>query len=237
MIANTIASLALSPLLLAQALVTRQRVPRWTEPPGQRRGHAGSGPSLKLLILGDSAAAGVGASHQREALAGQVVTRLANTFSLDWELDAVSGATTRLTLDRLAKRAPERFDVILTSLGVNDVVAHRGPGGWRAQQAELRQTLMEKFSARLVVISGLPPMHGFPALPQPLRWHLGWRATALDRWLQQDLAAEARCRYLSLRFTEDLTAMSGDGFHPGPRIYAEWGLRAADLIEEWARSI
>ena len=70
-------ALALSPLLLAQGVYVRRVTPRLPEAPGSRSGVAGGGPSLKLLILGDSAAAGVGAASQDEALAGQLAVALA----------------------------------------------------------------------------------------------------------------------------------------------------------------
>ena len=36
--------------------------------------------------------------------------------------------------------------------------------------------------------------------------------------------------FLSLRFSEDVTLMASDGFHPGPGVYAEWGRRAGNLV-------
>ena len=52
---------ALAPLLVAQALRTRRVTPRLPEAAGERSGTQGEGPRLRLLVLGDSAAAGVGA--------------------------------------------------------------------------------------------------------------------------------------------------------------------------------
>ena len=46
--------LMLSPVLVAQAVLTRARMPRLPEPPGQRQGVVGKGPLLRLLIAGDS---------------------------------------------------------------------------------------------------------------------------------------------------------------------------------------
>ena len=64
--------LALAPLLFAQGVYVRRVTPRLPEAPGERSGVSGGGPALKLLILGDSAAAGVGASSQATALAGRL---------------------------------------------------------------------------------------------------------------------------------------------------------------------
>ncbi|RMD81354.1 MAG: SGNH/GDSL hydrolase family protein, partial [Candidatus Dadabacteria bacterium] len=62
-----LATITLGPLLLWQGWRVRLNVPRLPEAPGPRQGRAGKGPLLRLLIVGDSAAAGVGAAHQDEA--------------------------------------------------------------------------------------------------------------------------------------------------------------------------
>lgn len=224
--------LLLSPVLLLQGLFTRKSVPILPEPAGAREGSTGEGPQLKLLIVGDSAAAGVGVVHQDQALLGQVVSRLSSDFRVSWCLGATTGNTTVSALKWLETQAPQRFDVAVTSLGVNDVTRFVGRDRWREQQAQLRSVLREKFQVEKVLISGLPPMHGFPALPQPLRWVLGARATQMNDDLQRDVAAEGTALFLNLRFTADTTLMASDGFHPGPRIYAEWGRRVVALLQE-----
>ena len=45
--------LALSPLLVAQAMRTRARLPRLPEPEGRHHGVVGKGPRLQVLLLGD----------------------------------------------------------------------------------------------------------------------------------------------------------------------------------------
>lgn len=226
------AALVLSPMLVAQGLVTRRAVPKLPEPGGARDGTKGNGPPLRLLILGDSAAAGVGAAHQDQALLGQVVSRLSNDRQVTWSLRARTGNTTASVLEWLEAQPQQRFDVAVTSLGVNDVTSLVGRKKWRRQQARLRSILKEKFAIDSLLISGLPPLHGFPALPQPLRWVLGSRATQFNEVLEQDVTAEGMATFVDLRFTADVTLMASDGFHPGPEIYGEWGERIAALIRQ-----
>lgn len=222
--------LALGPVLLAQALRTRARVPRLPEPPGPRSGVGGQGEPLRLLIVGDSAAAGVGAPHQDQALSGQLVQRLGQSFRVHWRLEAKTGATTAATTAWLQRVEAGPFDVVVTSLGVNDVTGLVSLPKWLSQQRQLRELLQSRFGARLIVASGLPPMHGFPALPRPLRDYLGDRATRFDQALAAELAHAPGCAFLSVRFTEDPDQMASDGFHPGPVVYAEWARRVAALI-------
>jgi hypothetical protein len=72
----TAAMLALAPILLCQGKYVRRVTPKLPEADGPRFGEAGVGKPLRLLVLGDSAAAGVGVNTQQEALAGHLVKGL-----------------------------------------------------------------------------------------------------------------------------------------------------------------
>ena len=114
-------TLSLAPLLAAQGFYVRRTVPVLPEPPGSRHGTRGSGPLIRLLILGDSAAAGVGAVSQTEALSGQLVAALAADRQVTWRLIARSGYTTRGLLSHLQQHPlAGEWDVAVISLGVND---------------------------------------------------------------------------------------------------------------------
>lgn len=228
----TVTTVVLSPLLVVQGITARRSVPRLPEPPGAREGTTGAGPPLKLLILGDSAAAGVGASHQDLGLLGQVIVRLKKNFTVTWKLQARNGNTTSTILGLLEAEEPQSFDVVVTSLGVNDVTSLVGTRQWRHQQSRLRAVLNQKFRVQTLIVSGLPPLHAFPALPQPLRWCLGTRATQFNHDLEHDIARDRNAIFLNLRFAVDPSLMATDGFHPGPGIYAEWAARIAALIAE-----
>lgn len=229
---DLVAAPVLAPILVAQGLRVRRRTPRLPEPPGDREGVAGAGPPLRLLIAGDSAAAGVGAGSQAEALSGRLVERLRGDYRVAWRLEASTGETTRDVLARLQALPEARFDVLVTSLGVNDVTGGRTVRGWLADQRELRALARARLGVSLLVIAGLPPMGRFPALPQPLRWVLGRRATRFDDRLRGDLEDDPSARFLGLRFALDRDAMAPDGFHPGPAVYREWADRAAAIIRE-----
>ena len=69
--------LVLSPVLVAQAMATRRRAPALPEAVGPREGQLGSGAgALRVLIAGDSSAAGVGVATQDDAFAGHFTRTL-----------------------------------------------------------------------------------------------------------------------------------------------------------------
>lgn len=225
-----LATIGLGPLLLTQGLWAKRRTPRLPEPAGPRTGVRGSGHPLRILVLGDSAAAGVGASHQDEALSGRIVGRLSGAYATHWTLVARTGATTVSTMRWLEALQPSRFDYVVTSLGVNDILAGSSLSDWLEQQRRMRQWLRDSLGCPRMIVSGLPPVHGFPALPQPLRWYLGRRATEFSLALARDLELEPDTAFLPLDFVMDVRLMAPDGFHPGPETYRQWGESAAALI-------
>lgn len=224
---HLLATAALGPLLLLQGRHVRRVTPRLPEPPGPRAGLAGSGAPLRLLVAGDSAAAGVGAATQDEALSGRLVAALAARRALAWRLEATTGHTTADAHARLAALPAERFDVVLLSLGVNDVTSGIGRARWLARQAALADLVQERFAPRALLFTALPPMHLFPALPQPLRWYLGARAREFNAALADWLPRRPGCHLLRPDFDPDPSHMAADGFHPGPGAYAAWAAQVA----------
>jgi lysophospholipase L1-like esterase len=214
----------------------RRVTPRLPEPDGPRAGISGEGPTLRLLIAGDSAAAGVGAATQAQALSGQLVQQLARHFCVHWELWATTGHTSDDLSHRLQQAPAQHFDVVVLSMGVNDVTALRAPRHWALQQATIAGNLMQRFAPRLVIHSAVPPMHAFTALPQPLRWFMGLWAAAMNRQLAHQLK-EHPWRALHALPPMDappraVEVLAADGFHPGPVAYAVWGAGLALQIQQ-----
>lgn len=216
--------LALSPLLVAQAVLTRRRLPVLAEPAGPRQGVAGPAKALPLrvLITGDSSAAGVGVVHQREALAVQLAQQLALACParVQWRLLAKSGLNTAQTLHLLQREgAGLQADVAVVVTGVNDVVeqvpSHRAVSAREA----LANALRNAHGVQHVVFAPLPPIHHFPGLPQPLRWVAGSDArrhnAALQRWVRQ----RGDVSLVDMETPLNAGVMAADGFHPGEPVY------------------
>lgn len=268
--------LALSPLLVAQALATRRRALLMPEAEGPREGrqvgvpggqsssaavrvwrHAADGEpsgwgelggetSLRLMIVGDSSAAGVGVAHQEQALAGHLTRSLQRLIGIDidWALVARSGLTTHGLLALLQEQpllSGREGDVAVVVTGVNDVIT-QVPSHRAAEQREaMADWLLATRRARHVVFAPLPPIHQFPLLPQPLRQVMGADArrhnAALALWAEARFAGQGDVSWV--RVTAALTAesMAPDGFHPGEPVYRLYGEALAEHIAShvWPR--
>ncbi|GLQ31577.1 SGNH/GDSL hydrolase family protein [Litoribrevibacter albus] len=219
---NTLSTLLLLPILLPQGIYVRLTTPKLPEAKGERSGVLGQGNPLSVLILGDSAAAGVGVDCQSQALSGQLIERLKAHYQIEWRLEAKTGDKTLDVIERLETLDAFEVDVVITSIGVNDVTSSVSPNDWYHQQQRMIDLLKDKFSVGSVLMTPVPPMHMFPALPQPLRWCLGLRARELNAHLKKLIHANENCSLIEPGFELDHSLMASDGFHPGPKLYEQW---------------
>lgn len=215
------AKLVLSPVLVAQAIRTRARLPRLPEPQGEREGVAGQGRPLKLLITGDSSAAGVGVKHQQEALAHRLARVVAEhaPARVHWQLRARSGLTTAQTLALLREEGHAPADVAVVVTGVNDVVDQIPSQRARAAREALANWLRNGHGVQHVVFAPLPPIHQFPGLPQPLRWVAGADARRHNAALAEWAATRADVSCVDMEIPLNRGVMAEDGFHPGEPVY------------------
>ncbi len=223
----------LLPLLAAQGRDVRRRTP--VLPPSEvtsgRFGDAGE--PIRLVVLGDSVAAGIGVSDSRRTISAELARRLhlRHRRPVEWRVLAASG------LDAVGVRelAVEHADdlasasVVLVSVGVNDAKALHSVRRWsRDLDALLAQVEGVAPHARVLLL-GVPPMELFPALSGTLAWVLGGRSRMLDRAGARVAAGHERVRRIALR-PEDLpgsvAGFADDGFHPGPGFHEHLALKA-----------
>jgi len=215
--------LVLTPLLIAQAIRTRARLPKLPEAAGARRGKVGKGPPLRLLIAGDSSAAGVGVVHQRDALAGQLATLLAKDcqVTVEWKLVAKAGLTTAQTLHLLQRESLPHFDLAVIVTGVNDIIDQVPSSHAVSAREVLANWLRNALGVQHVVFASLPPVHEFPGLPQPLRWVAGSDARRHDAALERWAASRSDVSRVAMKLSLNPGVMAVDGFHPGEPVYRQ----------------
>ncbi|MHA3982028.1 SGNH/GDSL hydrolase family protein [Acinetobacter venetianus] len=230
-----ITTLILLPIIAIQGIKVRKKMPHLPEASGERDGVIGSGKPLSLLILGDSAAAGVGVETQQDALSGAIITELGNEFTLMWKLQAQTGNTTQQVIQAAKQIRDQQYDIVITSIGVNDVTKFTSARSWLKQQKQLFADIQNRFKPKLIIVSGVPPMQHFPALPNPLAWLFGKYAAQMNQVLQQWLMPQDKFKFIQYDIKEFQALnlpMASDGFHPSKEIYAIWGQQIALLVRE-----
>lgn len=210
------------PLLWLQAWHVRRITPQLPEPPGRRTGTAGRGSLIRLLVAGDSGAAGVGAPTQDQALGGHLVRFLSRHHTVQWSVLAVNGLDSPGLLELLEQAPHGRFDVVVLSIGANDATRLCAPQQWCRWQTRLAKLIDLRFTPALLVHCAVPPMHACQALPQPLRWFMGHWARQMNQSLAELLLRESGRSMHWHPETTTTAGMAADGIHPSAQGYAAW---------------
>ena len=223
------------PVLVRQGRQVRRRMPRLPAARGPTEGVCpGSEPALRLTVLGDSAAAGVGASTHDEALGGYLGAEVARRTGrkTSWHVVARSGAKTRDVTRDLVPLLVEPTDVIIAVVGVNDLKNYRLIRDFRRDTEALIEAIRRETGAVPVVLAGIPPFEHMPGLPRPMRTILGLRGRAMDDVLRRLALRMDNVRHISLNALEfPADAFTADGFHPASRGYRLWAEVIADQVD------
>jgi lysophospholipase L1-like esterase len=224
---------ALLPISGLQGLLLRRSARRLPPPPAAVSGSCGQGAPVHVLAAGDSIIAGIGAARQEQTLPVQFAEALASVLGVrvDWHVEGKNGLNLADLLLRLVALEPGLpADVILISIGVNDVTGLSTTRRWRRQLRLLAQVIRSRWPHALVVFAGLPPMGRFPLPPQPLRFSLGLRAGIFDRIAIEVLAGQNRMMHIATEIDSGQNDFCADGFHPSADSYAVWADELAQRV-------
>jgi lysophospholipase L1-like esterase len=219
----TAVGVALTGLIVGQAMLARRIIPVAEAPPPRCDGRYGTehtGTPITLAVLGDSSAAGYGADVPRKTPGALLAAGLAEQLRRPVTVYcfAVVGAESR-TLEPQVERALEiRPDIAVILVGGNDVT-HRRPVDEAIHHLVTAVHALREVGAE-VVVGTCPDLGTIQPIQQPLRW-------MARRWSRQMAAAqtiavvEAGGRTVSLgdllgpAFTAEPDRMfSWDRFHP-----------------------
>ena len=212
-----------APVLIAQGRRLRRDTPRLPDAAQPWHGELPGPEPLRLVVLGDSTAAGVGAATQDDALPGSLARELAayTGRGVVWRAVGRNGATSRdLIADYLVDAASETADIVFLSIGANDALGLRPRWAFARDMREILTRLREV--SPVVLVSSLPAFGKFELLPNPLRWNLYLHSRSLED-AARAIVARTPGVHMSPpppEYTPGFFAT--DLFHPSASGYRDW---------------
>lgn len=225
--------ISLIPLLAAQAIYVKSTALKLPGATGDTSGMiAGDEPALRLLVIGDSVAAGAGIATFADALVGQIASSLHGRTqrSIHWQVIGKIGVTLETTYTELLPLvADSPLDVIVISQGVNDTTHLHLQKRYEQNLIRLIDALQARTHHPLIILPAVPRLEQFPVLPYPLRTFLGERVRVLDSAAEGlTLPNVQHVPFPEIPVTPEY--FCEDGFHPGIKACAMWGGMLADAI-------
>jgi lysophospholipase L1-like esterase len=220
------------PALFVLGQRVRARTVRMVPPPGPLTGKIdGQGEILRLLVVGDSSAAGVGADHTSECLAPLIAANLNAVTGqpVEWRMAGSNSAIAAELRDYVVPHLPqEHWTHILFIVGTNDAKNFVTARSFTKGFGGLIYALKAKFPEARIVWSPIIDMEKMPTLTPFLARMLNIRARLLNA-IGTDLCKE---RYAIAADPLPISIPDGfaaDGFHANGKAYKVW----ADHVMTW----
>ena len=229
-----------APILYAQGQLTRWKIGVLPDADGPYEGIIeGSGKTHRMLVIGESTVAGLGARDHERALAGQFARAVAehSGHTVKWNVIGRNGVTARRTIDELLPLVPPgEYDIVLLGIGGNDVLKLSSPRKWRRDMIELLGRLQQLGPSVKVFVTNCPMIIYSPALPQPIRSIL-WRLSRMhDENIREFSSAIPNVFYFPQPTNLKLEGFWADGIHPSEQGYRDWADAMAEhfsTVQEW----
>lgn len=220
-----------APFLYLQGQYVRRKVGLLPDAQGEKFGQFGADEnSVKLLVIGESTVAGLGARTHETALAGQFAKFLSRRIekSVRWTALGKNGVTAQKTIEELVPQIPrEKFDYIVIGLGGNDVLKLSSPRKWRETMTRLINILRGQNSSAKIFITNVAAVNLAPALPQPIRGIL-WQLSKMHNANILEFVKNFEDVFYYPQPKSVPSDFFSDGIHPSEAGYALW---AEDMIK------
>lgn len=225
-----------APFLFLQGQYVRRKIGLLPDAQGEKRGISGSGNEIaKMLVIGESTVAGLGARTHETALAGQFARFLSEKIGkkIEWYVIGKNGVTAQRTIELLVPQIPAgvKFDFIMLGVGGNDVLKLSSPRKWRRDALRLLGIMREKYPEAVIFITNAPAVHLSPVLPQPIKFILGNLSRLHDKNSREFLPKMKKVYYFH-RPDEITDGFFADGIHPSEKGYTDWSRRMIDFFTE-----
>lgn len=215
-------------LLLVEALIARSGAREEYSSPAVNPTILGSGDErIVYAVLGDSTAAGQGGTYDK-GIAMSSARHLAKDREVELINLAASGATSSDVLnDQLNGLNGVTPDIVLISVGANDVTKLKGAQEVRENLDQIMNAVLSRNCDVKFILTGSPDMGTPPRLPQPLRAIAGYRSRQINRSVI-DLVKEKRLTFAPIaektgpEFSRRPELFGQDRFHPNDEGYALW---------------
>ncbi len=217
-------------LLFTEAMIARSGyIEKYSNPQKDSR-EFGQGEKIIYFVFGDSTAAGQGADYDK-GIAVQTAEHLAGKNKVIMYNFAVSGA---IVGDVLEKQIPQaellqiKPDVILFSIGGNDVTALTSSHRLKKQLTEIKQKSVKLNCNEKIVFTASPDMGTVPRVLQPLRWIMGLRSKYLNAQVFYPFITENNftlapiARETGPIFKKNPQLFGKDKYHPNNEGYPVW---------------
>ena len=221
------------PFVWMQAGLFYFKMKKLDDPKGERIVHIGSSEKIvRILVVGDSSALGVGCDEISQSSVGVIAEKLSEQFTVQYQVCAFTGFTTKQISEKVKEIPKQSFDFIVISLGTNDILQRTKLSDWVKQVTELMTHLQVSFCPQKIFINAVPPFEKLSHLLNSFRTYLSNKSQQMNQYLSQLSVGSSDYQFVDMDFDFHADYISADGFHPSVLLYQLQGERLATFMLE-----
>ncbi|MCS5489673.1 SGNH/GDSL hydrolase family protein [Algoriphagus limi] len=221
------------PYLIYQAKTVRKNNPL----PPANSNHLILGNSQKrILILGESTAAGMGASQPETTLAGNIFRLFQEKYQvINLGKNGLRAKELIPTFKEDLEINPSKVEGVFLFIGANDCFRLTKPLNYKSELENIISWLKKNFSPNWIYLSAIPPVHIFPAFTPQLKYFLLRQRKFLSSEMEQIASQDSNVIYQEIRFDLTPEFFADDGIHPSDKGYQGIAQFAFDGIKRWSK--
>mgnify|MGYP001627195360 CR=1 FL=1 len=185
-----------------------------------------------LLIIGESTAAGVGASTEEATFAYQVYHNLGQEYNV---LNLGKNGLKAAELPHLfasSKIIPPSISVAVILIGANDCFGFTKPKEFTEAILSFAGQLQKNHGTIKTVIQVIPPVYTFPAIPWIGKVLLGLHRFLLSSALRAKIVDFPSVTFMKNQQKFEASFFAADGIHPSDTGYAAMAKITAEFIKK-----
>ena len=225
----------LVPVAVIKGMGVRRTAPRLPPPRGRPRGQVGEGPAvIRLLVIGDSSAAGVGADRIEDTLGPQLALCLNRTTGkpVSWRNAGANSATAAEIRDHVVPNIEERdFTHVVVAVGTNDAKNYLTKSRFKKGFGGLLYAAHVRWPDARIYWSPVIAMADVSALPPVLAFILGLRVAIINATGRQ-LCHERYGAAIDPLPIDGPEGFAVDGFHANALGYKHWADHVCRFIQD-----
>ncbi len=243
---GAIISTPLLPLMYYHGEKIRHSVPELPEAKGvEGEIRINTDQVFRLLTIGESTIAGIGAPTHEEAFTGSLAKKLTEKWqkNIHWKVYARSGYTAKRVYTKILPKITEtEIDLIVIGLGGNDAFTLNRPWQWKKDIRLIIKDLQGRFGKKTpIFFTNMPPIKEFPAFTPLIKFVIGNLVEILGKTLEKEIAEHENVFYNAEIITLDAWSKQqnlqlsanqyfSDGVHPSVLTYKSWAGEMSEFI-------
>jgi lysophospholipase L1-like esterase len=190
------------------------------------------GSKPKLLIIGESTAAGVGASSKETTFASQIFKHTGEKFAItNIGENGLKAENLQGLYKKLEGEIGNSFSKAIILIGANDCFKLTSPWKFKRELEIFSLFLIKEKNVENITIPLIPPVHEFPLLPAIMRFFLGWHRNILTAELESLEKSVSQISFDNHKSKTSEVFYSEDGIHPSDYGYELIALAIAENIK------